>query len=185
MPGVVIHLNQKDRRAETFLGPQQIGTDVNGKFLFTNLAPNEEYVACAAMTDLAKLGMASPTVTVRVPGDSKTYTDLKILVSRARSIKGRLRLTDGKPVPLGTRVMLGREGSWDVQFTEADPAGRFEFTGVPANEWDTLDLSATIRGYKFSKKTPGLEKAGQRIYSVPIKPGKSDITNLDVFYEQG
>ena len=182
MPGVVIHLNQKNRNAESFLGPQQIGTDANGQFLFTNLAPNEEYVACAAMTDLAKLGIASPTITVRVPDDSKTVNDLKIPVSRARTIKGRLRLTDGKPVPSGTRVMLGREGSWDVQFTEADGEGRFEFKGVPANNGDALDLFATIHGYKYSKKTVGLEKAGEWIYSVPIKPGESDITDLDVFY---
>jgi hypothetical protein len=185
MPGVVIHLNQKNRGMESFLGPQQIGTDVNGNFLFTNLAPDDEYVACAAMTDLAKRGIAARTVTVRTPGDSKTIYNLKIPVSRARSIKGRIRLTDGKPIPPGTHVMLGREGSWDVQFTEADVEGRFEFKGVPANNEDALDLFATIRGYKYSKKTPGLEKAGEWIYSVPIKPGESDITDLDVFYEPG
>ncbi|MES2462180.1 MAG: hypothetical protein V4671_16465, partial [Armatimonadota bacterium] len=185
LPGVVLHLNQKNRDMESFLGPQTIGTDADGKFLFTNLAPNDEYVVCAAMTDLATRSVAAPTVTVRVPGDSKSANDVKLLVSRARSIRGRLRLTDGKPVPRGTRVMLGREGSWDVQFTEADREGRFAFKGVPANGGDALSLYATIRGYKYSRKTPGLEKVEYRIHSVPIPPGESDITDLDVFFEQG
>jgi hypothetical protein len=184
MPGVVLHSNQKNRESESFLGPQTIGTDAAGKFLFTNLAPNEEYVVCAAMTDLARRGIAASTVSVRVPGDSKTVNNVKIPVSPARFIRGWLRLTDGKAVPPGTRVMLGREGSWDVQFTEADSEGRFEFKGVPANEVDALTVSATIRGYKYSKKTAGLEEAGQWIYSVPIDSGKSDITDLDVFYDR-
>jgi protocatechuate 3,4-dioxygenase beta subunit len=185
MPGVTVHLNQKNRNSETFLGPQQIGTDANGTFLFTNLAPNEEYVVCPAMTDLAKSRLAAPQVTVQVPGDGKTLNDVKLPASSDRTIKGRLRLTDGKAVPPNTRVMLGRDGTWDVQFTEADADGRFQFTGVPAGDGDPLDLSATIRGYKYSKKTAGLEKAGPWIFSVPIKAGLSDITDLEVFFEPG
>jgi len=182
LPGVIVHLNQKDRSVQTFVGPQQIGTNESGEFLFTNLLPDQEYVVCPAMTSLSLTGTAAPVATVRLPGDGKTLEGLCLQLAPARTLSGVLRLTDGKPVPAGTRVMLGREATWDVQFTEADAQGRFGFRGVPSDE---LDLSVSIRGYKLSHKTHGIENAGKWALSFPVAAGNTDVNGLELLFEPG
>ena len=72
--------------------------------------------------------------------------------------------------------------TWDVQFTEADAQGRFGFRGVPSDE---LDLSVSIRGYKLSHKTHGMENAGKWALSFPVAAGNTDVNGLELLFEPG
>ena len=63
-------------------------------------------------------------------------------------------LSDGKPVPAETRVLVGRDAAWDTQTVTVDADGRFSFTGLPPEQ---LDLSTNIRGYHPSAKNVSLD----------------------------
>jgi hypothetical protein len=78
--------------------------------------------------------------------------------------------------------MLGRVGTWDVQFAEADGQGRFRFRGVPP---DALELDAAIRGYKLSRKTRGMETAAQWVLSLPVAAGSTAVNGLELLFEPG
>jgi hypothetical protein len=58
-------------------------------------------------------------------------------------------LSDGKPVPAGTRVIVSRQEAWDSQHVEVGKDGSFAFAGLPPEQYS---LSARVTGYRVSAK---------------------------------
>jgi hypothetical protein len=56
-------------------------------------------------------------------------------------------LSDGKPVPAGTRVLISRQEAWDSQQALVEKDGSFAFTGLPPEQYG---LSARAPGYHVS-----------------------------------
>ena len=86
--------------------------------------------------------------------------------------RGQIRLTDGKPVPAKTRVLLSREEAWDSAQTEADEQGRFKFAGVPG---DSLSLSARVKGYRLSARNKSLDTMNPFHLVGLLKSDKTDL----------
>ena len=89
-----------DRISGNYVGDFSVGTDDNGKFLFVNLPPNRDYYLYAYMSSLGDRGavLARP---VHVDGDGTTLDAGDVQVQPRLKLAGRVRLTDGKPVPPG------------------------------------------------------------------------------------
>ncbi|HKX62185.1 MAG TPA: carboxypeptidase-like regulatory domain-containing protein, partial [Verrucomicrobiae bacterium] len=75
-------------------------------------------------------------------------------VQTGHRVSGRVVLSDGKPVPPDTRIVLGREDAWDNREALLDSEGRFDFIGVPA---ESVGMSVRIKGYKLSKRNGSLD----------------------------
>lgn len=153
-PGRLIGLVQTKRKHEVFfVGEYTIGTDEQGRFLFPNVTPNFDYYVYAKMKSMAGFG-ATPVQEVHV-GKTGTTIDIgELSILRGHRVRGRVVLADGKPVPAGTRLTMGRNRAWDSQFVELGAQGRFEFRDLPTERYS---VSVHVKGYRFSARNAGLD----------------------------
>lgn len=147
VPGVSLGLAQVDRGATTFLGPLEAGTDEHGVFLFSNV-PADEYVIYGLMTTIPDDG-AIPATRIRV-GTGGTTEAGTLEVQPGHTLSGRVVLSDGNPIPPGTRVLLCREEAWDSQRIELDSEGRFTARGLPT---ETYAIVAGVPDYEYRPST--------------------------------
>jgi hypothetical protein len=175
--GVSVAATTTDRECGHFLDCDAVTTDGDGRFMLMNVPPNRDFIVYASMKSLQGNGIL-PAKTF-TSGDSGLSQDLgKLAIQPAFTVSGRVVLSDGKPVPAGTRIFLGRENSLDSQEISLDPDGKFEFKGVPA---ESITMSARIKGYRLSKRNPSLDRLNGAILG--RVPG--DVTDLTILLEPG
>ena len=173
----LVGLVTSDRLCGNFLRYDAIATDKDGRFALPNVTPEREFVVYVTIDSLHGHGAVPPKKFTT--GPSGTTADLGALaVQPAHRIAGRVVLSDGKPVPPGTRLVLGREEAWDHAEALLDAEGRFEFQGVPA---ESVSLSLRIKGYKFSKRNPSLDWRNGGVLGRVDR----DLTNLTLLLEPG
>jgi hypothetical protein len=151
--GIAVGLVQVDQSAGRFLGHREIGTDANGEFEFLHVAPNEAYylytlMSSSGMSASDKWG-ALPIHEVPAGSDASEVALGELQLGPAHRLAGRVVLSDGKPLPPGTRLMLTREQAWDHQSATLDEEGRFDFAGVPE---EAMRLIIRVPGYRLSPK---------------------------------
>ncbi|MGB7159884.1 MAG: carboxypeptidase-like regulatory domain-containing protein [Tepidisphaeraceae bacterium] len=154
LAGVAVGLVQADRGTGNFLGETIIGTAADGRFEFVNVKPDEDYFVYAKAASLPP-GVASPGKSVRSPGNGKTSDVGDVVAMRGHVLRGTVRLSDGKPVPANTRVLLSRDEAWDAQSTTVGADGSFTINGVPPGE--RVSLSVRVRGYRMSASNASLD----------------------------
>jgi hypothetical protein len=178
LAGVEVGLVSADRGMEQFAGPYRVGTDAEGRFSFTNVMPDRAYVLYGAMSAMAGHG-AVEVKTVSVAGHGSTADAGVLGVGPSHRVAGRVVLSDGKPLPAGTRVMLSRDSAWDSQIAEAGPDGRFAFEGVPP---ELVNLGVTVRGYHVSEANASLDRLNG-LSLMGLVDG--DVTDLTVQLDPG
>jgi hypothetical protein len=175
--GVVVGLITTEREAGKCLHDFEASTDKDGRFALECVTPNATYYFYSKMESLLETG-ALPVKTITA-GASGTILKLgDIEVQPACRVAGRVVLSDHKPIPAQTRLVLGREQAWDYTEAILAPDGSFDFQGVP-NE--SISLSVRIRGYKFSKRNPSLDWANGSI----VGRVEHDIAGLNLLMEPG
>jgi hypothetical protein len=148
LAGPAVAVVQESHRAETFLGAFQAATDQQGVFTIPNVPPRETLVLYGLMESLHKHG-AVGVRTVRT-GESRSVVNIgDVEVKPGHSLTGEVVLSDGKGVPLGTRVLISRDAAWDSQQAVVDKEGRFAFAGLPVERYS---LSVSVPGYHVSPK---------------------------------
>jgi hypothetical protein len=177
LPGVMVGLTTTDRTCGSYFNCDAVATDVEGHFQLLNAPPDREFVFYAKMDSLHGAG-AVPNK-IFTTGVSGAVQDLgKLVVQPAFRVAGRIVLSDGKPIPAGTQLMLAREKAWDTTQITLTSDGAFEFEGVPA---ESASLSVRIKDYIFSKRNPSLDWLNGCI----IGRVTGDMTNLDFLMEPG
>jgi hypothetical protein len=177
LKGVSVGAASKERQCGIYLDSDATATDNDGHFHLFNVPPTQEFVVYATMKSLAD-GGALPSRTLTT-GDSGAVHDLGQLdVGPGFKVAGRIVLSDGKPVPAGTRLYLGREKTLDSLETTLGADGSFEFAGVPA---ESIDLSLRIKGYRSSKRNPSLDWLNGGIMGRVT----GDVTDLTILLEPG
>lgn len=181
LAGVLVGLAQADRGAEDYISATQIGTDSNGQFLFTNVPADRDYFVYGIMNSLRKRG-AVVARRVKVAGDDTKSDVGDLIVEPAFRIAGRVALSDGKPLPAHTRVLLSREDAWDSQTVQADADGKFEALGIPQG---VISITASVPNYHASEKNKSLERlngtslkglvtADIDVLTILLEPGKHE-----------
>jgi hypothetical protein len=175
--GISIGICQADRSAGKFLGPYQVDTDEEGKFALANLPSEEDLLAYGIMKSL-KGEKALPVRKFRTANGSTT--DLgDLMIAPAHSIRGRLALADGQPIPPHTRVMFSREEAWDSSFVEAAADGTFWIGGIPK---EIIEVFVGINGYRLSAKNKSFEPLNGSSIKGHVS---ADVEDLVILYEQG
>ena len=160
-----------------FFTSDQVATDSDGRFSLLDLPPEKGLTLFGTMDSVQGKGAlpAKPFTS----GKNKATTDLGDLVLQpGYRVAGQILLTDGKPAPARTRLLLSRAGAWDHSEAVLDADGRFEFQTVPA---ESVSLSARLNGYKFSQRNPSLDWLNGGI----VGKVDRDITNLTLLLEPG
>lgn len=143
LSGIEVGLCGVDREAGKFIGDFTVATERDGRFMFVNIPPNTDCFIYGKMQSLASQGSV-PARRLRTGGDGAVQSigDLKVVT--ASNVSGRVMLSDGKPVPPDTQVMLTRKETWDVKWLVADAKGRFVFSGVPD---EMVRVHVRLKGY--------------------------------------
>lgn len=146
--GCEVGMVQVSRSSDGFLGETSVGVDADGRFTFFNVHPDENYFVYTLLGTV-KDGGAAEARKVRVGGEGAT-TDLgDFAVVPGHTIKGRVLLSDEKPIPPKTRLLVSREDAWDTTSVDLDEEGRFEIVGLPTERYTLL---VTLKGYEISSK---------------------------------
>jgi len=95
-----------------------------------------------------------PAQKIRMADNGATLNVGDVDVKPGFVVAGQVRLSDGKPVPPKTRVLLGREDAWDTWQATLDDTGHFRFEGVPPEE---VSISARANGYHMSVHNASLD----------------------------
>ena len=173
-----VGLVQSNRGLGTDLGDQTIGTDEHGGFTFLNVHPNEDYVVYGMMGSI-KGGGAVAAVRVHSGADGATTDVGDLRVVRGHRVKGRVMLSDGKPIPPKTRLLLSREEAWDSQRVELGAEGGFELSELPTEKYS---LNISLPGYRISSKNHSVD--GQNTWQL-VGTIDQDIDSLKILMEPG
>ncbi len=174
--GAQVGLIQKDRWVKTFVGEQRAATDKDGRFTFYSMPPNQEWRLYGISDSLKGLGAVAPRG-ICTPANEGTLAVGDIALIPGHVVAGRVRLTDGKPVPPHTRLMLTRDDAWDQVIVELDAEGRFRLEHAPAG---VVKLSVGLEDYRPSAANASLED------SISIRGDlTADKTDLVLEYEPG
>jgi uncharacterized GH25 family protein len=176
--GAIVGLVQANRGLFNYLGDTSIGTDENGRFTFLNVHPNDDYFVYGLIGAI-KGGGAVEAKAVRLAAEGATTDVGDLPVVRGHRIKGQVVLSDGKPIPPKTRLMVSREHAWDSTRVELDTDGRFEISGLPTERY-TLNVS--LRGYHLSSKNHSVDSQNP---SRLVGTIDQDIDTLKILMEPG
>ncbi len=176
--GVSVGLVQVDRGSQNLLVPMTIGTDAEGRFVFSNVAPDRDCFVYGIMDSLKELGGA-PARRVKVSGDGTQLNVGDLTVEPGHRVAGQVVLGDGQPVPAGTRLQVSRAGAWDHVTTVLDAEGRFAFVNLPGEQ---VSLSVQVPGYHLSSRNKSIDPQGS---SRLIGFIDEDLTGLKILLEPG
>lgn len=172
---VVIGACGTDRTIGNFTGDFTIASQADGRFLLPNLPPNREYFLYGLMHSLTNHGTL-PVRRVKPGGDGVTLDVGDYVATPGRRLAGQVKLSDGKPLPPGTRLVVGREEAWDTLALELPPDGRFEFVNLPAGE--TLNLHVALKGYRPSPRNASYESLNASGLTGRLEADKTDLVFL-------
>lgn len=161
VPGAVIGICQVDRNALYAVQPDTIAADENGRFTFSNVPPNQDYAFSGVIESLAPWSLRT---VIRTVGETDSVTTLPpFQLEPGLRLSGRVVLSDGKPVPPGTQLILGREFSGSYVQLPLDADGRFRLEGLPR---ETIRVGIQVKGYRIRADTPGF--VGRMMGSVRV-----------------
>ena len=129
-----------------------VGTDADGLFVFSSLPADRDYQFYGVMDSLRGVG-ALPAHVVRAGRDG-SRTDLGVInLSPGWRVAGEVRVANAKSLPVGSRLILGREGAWDFSVIDLPSDGRFDLPNVPG---ETVSLRVGMTGHRPAGSLPKL-----------------------------
>jgi beta-lactamase regulating signal transducer with metallopeptidase domain/protocatechuate 3,4-dioxygenase beta subunit len=150
--GAEMGLVSRDRAVGRFYSEVRVGTEPDGSFLFSNVPVPGEWYVYAKMDSVQSRG-ATAAVECATERDDETVSVGDVTLQPGHRLRGRVLLTDGKPIPAGMRIQLSTQSAWDDQIHELPADGRFDFVGLPR---DDVSISPSVKGYHPSGKNPNL-----------------------------
>ena len=130
------------------------------------------------MSSVGPFGAVGPH-RLHAAGDGGQTDAGDLTVKPAYRITGRLALSDGKPVPDHTRLLINCQDTRDTQSVEADASGGFSVGGIPSG---IISISASVPGYHTSDKNRSLEQPNGVALQGLVK---GDIDGLIMLFEPG
>jgi hypothetical protein len=140
-------LSTHSRRSGEVLPEMRIGTKEDGTFAITNVPPGRVYYLFGKMDSLAGRGLAAQLIECETKDDGQEVDVGDIQVKPALTLRGRVVLSDGKPIPPDMRFNLFTDRASDVQSVVMTSDGRFEFKGLASGVYD---VAPSVRGYRFA-----------------------------------
>jgi hypothetical protein len=148
--GLITH----ERRSGTMYAEVLIGTKDDGTFAITNVPPGRIWMIYPKMESVAARGIGTQAKPLETKDDGQDIDVGDIELHAAHTLKGRVVLSDGKPIPPGMHVSVGADQAWDNQMVEIAADGSFEFHGLPAGVYS---VHPSVKGYLAGSDGFGVE----------------------------
>jgi hypothetical protein len=146
-------LSTHSRLSGEALPEVRIGTGEDGKFAITNVPPSRVWYLYGRMESLAPRGLAAAIVECATRNDRQEINVGDVPVQSAFALRGKIVLSDGKPIPPGMRVNLSAGSVPDSQTLTLAPDGLFEFKGLARAVYR---LTPSVKGYE-PRDPPAME----------------------------
>ena len=155
----------------------RIGTQSDGTFVITNVPVPADWYVYGKMESLANRG-ATGVIGCSTKRDTEIVDIGDIQIKPAHRLRGKVVLSDGKPIPEGMRVTISSERAWDDQTAMLPSDGRFEFVGLAAGDYS---LFASVKGYSLPKTPVAVtrKKPNGSTETVTYAPGVAPPFSLD------
>jgi hypothetical protein len=128
----------------------RIGTREDGTFAIPNVPAPEQWYLYGKMESIASRGATDPVAVTTARNDQEINVG-DIRIEHGYRMRGKVRLSDGKPIADGMRMYIGSDHDSQSVLLPAD--GSFEFTGLAAGKYT---LWSAVKGYQVPKGTPDL-----------------------------
>ena len=170
VPGAVIGIAQVDRNAFNSVRPDTIAADERGRFTFVNVPEAQDYAISGVV---GTMGPWALRTVVRTVGENDSTTVLPTLqLERGYRLEGRVTLADGKPLPAGTELALGRGFAFSSMVVPVGPGGGFRLEGLPP---ETITLGIRVAGYRLAPATPGFTDPLRPAVRIPMLRDRTDV----------
>jgi Carboxypeptidase regulatory-like domain len=136
--------------AGTSIPEVQIGTKPDGTFVITNIPAGRIWDVYPKMESIAARRLAAKPVFCETKDDGQEIDLGDIQLQPAYTLRGKVVLSDGKPIPPDMRMTLSNES--DSQMTPLVSDGSFEFSGLTKG---VFVLSPGVRGYRVAEGNTG------------------------------
>ena len=140
-----IGLSTHSQRGGEGLPEARIGTDDDGKFALTNIPPGRVWYLYARMESLASRGLAAEIVECATKSDGQDLNLGDISVRPAYTLRGKVVLSDGKPIPPDMRINLFSDRVPDSQSLTLASTGDFKFKGLGPRVYQ---LQPSVKDYE-------------------------------------
>jgi hypothetical protein len=140
-----IAISTHSHRAGTTFPEMRIGTKEDGTFALTNVPAGRIYYLYAKMESLAAQGLAADVVECETKDDGQEADVGDIPVKPGFTLRGKVVLSDGKPIPPDMHMNLFSDRTDDMQSAVLSPDGRFELKGLAAGVYE---LAPSVRSYR-------------------------------------
>lgn len=178
LAAVGVGLVQQFRGADTSTSSFVIATDEKGRFQFNNVPADEAYFIYGLMDSCRQFG-AIPVKPIKVGAAGTSQEAGTLTLEAGFRLSGRVILSDGKPLPAQTRIIIIRRKAWDSQIVTASKDGSFTFSGLPAEQY-SLSL-IRVPGYHISPKNTSYDLVNGRL----IGTVNRDISGVAFLLEPG
>lgn len=154
----------------------KVGTRPDGSFVISNVPSGVAWYLYGKMESIATRG-ATGVIECATKHDGEIVNVGDIQVKPAYRLRGRVVLSDGKPIPDGMRVTISSERAWDTQTAMLPPEGRFEFVGLAR---DSYSVFASVKGYTLPKAPVSVKGEDGSVTTYPFGVAPPFLIDRDV-----
>jgi hypothetical protein len=145
--GLVLHQNV----AGYWYPEVRIGTREDGTFAITNVPTGRIWSLYPKMASLASRDIGGDAIICETKSDGQEIDLGDIQLKPTHTLRGKVLLGDGRPIPPHMHVTLTPDRAWDNQVVQIDSDGRFEFRGLPDGIYT---LAPGVSGYRLPDQCP-------------------------------
>ena len=127
----------------------RIGTQEDGSFAITNVPAPVDWYIYGKMDSIATRGATEP-IECATKRDDEEVDVGDIQVKPGHRLRGKVVLSDGKPVPEGMRIIIASDRDLDSQTALLGTDGHFEFRGLPTGKYA---ISPAVKDYQLPQQT--------------------------------
>jgi hypothetical protein len=142
----------------SFYEEMRIGTQDDGTFAITGVPFPEDWNIYGKMESIASRGATGP-ILLTTSHDSQEVNVGDILIQRGYHLRGKVVLSDQKPIPDGMTIFIASDFTRDAKTVPLARDGTFEFLGLAAGKYS---LGPAVRGYSFPKDKAEVEASVDR-----------------------
>ena len=145
---VEVGLSSHSRMSGEFIPEVRIGTDADGRFAFTNVPAGRIWYLYGKMDSLGPQGLVADIIECATKDNGQEVNLGDINVKPAYALRGKVVLSDGKPIPANMRLLLSSDRVMDSQNLVLAEDGTFEFKGLDRGVYS---LSPAVKGYQLGE----------------------------------
>jgi hypothetical protein len=121
----------------------KIGTQEDGSFAITGVPSPGEWYIYGKMESIADRGATEPVLCTTTRNNDLLDVG-EVQIKPGHRLRGKVVLSNGKPIPEGTRMVIASDQIWDFQTAILGTDGHFQIEGLRGGKYS---VTLAVKGY--------------------------------------